>query len=163
MYKFLALACCLILGVQVSTAQTGRKKTPVNNKSLLWKISGNGLKEATYLFGTLHVICPDDYVWTPAMQKALDACDKVAFEMDMDDPSLQSKMASGMMLKNGKTLKDFYTEEEYKKLTAVAAQNNIPIQMMQSFKPFALVSFLYLKAVACSLPDSYEEIGRAHV
>jgi uncharacterized protein len=156
MYKFIALGCCLILGVTLCTAQTGKKKAPVNNKSLLWKVSGNGLQKPTYLFGTLHVICPDDYVWTPAMQKALDASDKVAFEMDIDDPSLQSKMASGMMLKNGKTLKDFYTDEEYKKLTAVATANNIPIQMMQSFKPFALVSFLYLKAVACSLPDSYE-------
>ncbi len=156
MYKFLVLGCCLIFGVTLATAQTSKKKASDGSKSLLWKVSGNGLQKPSYLFGTLHVICPDDYVWTPAMQKALDACDKVAFEMDMDDPSLQSKMASGMMLKDGKTLKDFYTEEEYKKLTAVATENNIPIQMMQSFKPFALVSFLYLKAVACGLPDSYE-------
>jgi uncharacterized protein YbaP (TraB family) len=156
MYKFLALGCCLLLGISLSTAQTAKKKTAVSNKSLLWKVSGNGLQKPTYLFGTLHVICPEDYVWTPGMQKALDACDKVAFEMDMDDPALQSKMAGSMMLKDDKTLKDFYTEEEYKKLTAVAAQHNIPIQMMQRFKPFALVSFLYLKAVACSMPDSYE-------
>lgn len=157
MYKLLTISCCLLLGAGFCMAQAGKKKTTVvNNKSLLWKVSGNGLQKPTYLFGTLHIICPDDYVWTPAMQKALDACDKVAFEMDMDDPSLQGKMAASMALNDGKTLKDFYSEADYKRLTEVAAKNNIPIQMMQGFKPFALVSFLYLKAVSCSLPDSYE-------
>ncbi len=156
MYKFLALGCCLLLGATLCVAQAGKKKTVVNNKSLLWKVSGNGLQRPTYLFGTLHIICPADYVWTPAMKKALDACDKVAFEMDMDDPALGPKMTASMMLPNGKTLKDFYTEADYKKLTELAAKSNIPIQMMQGFKPFALVSFLYLKAVSCSLPDSYE-------
>ena len=155
MYKYLALSCCLLLGAGWCIAQTG-KKTALNNKSLLWKVSGNGLEEPSYLFGTLHIICPDDYVWTPVMREALDACDKVAFEMDMDDPSLQGKMAASMALNDGKTLKDFYTEADYKKLTEIAQKNNIPIQMMQGFKPFALVSFLYLKAVSCSIPDSYE-------
>ena len=26
-------------------------------KSLLWKISGNGLKQPSYLYGTIHITC----------------------------------------------------------------------------------------------------------
>lgn len=157
MYKKLILICCsLFLGVAIASAQTAKKKPATGNKSLLWKISGKALKRPSYLFGTLHIICPSDYLWTPAMQKAFDASEKVIFEMDMDDPALQSQMTSGMMLKDGKTLKDFYTDAEYKQLTELAAKNNIPIAMMQGFSPFALVSFLYLKAITCSVPDSYE-------
>lgn len=157
MYKFLMLSCGLLLAAVSCLAQPGKKKTVTDkDRSLLWKVSGNGLGQPTYLFGTLHIICPGDYVWTPAMQQALDASEQVAFEMDMDDPSLQSQMTASMLLKDGKTLKDFYSEEDYKKLTQIAGQQQIPIAMMQQFKPFALISFLYLKAVSCSIPDSYE-------
>jgi len=134
-----------------------QKQEPgAGDRSLLWKISGKGLQRPSYLFGTLHIICPGDYVWTPAMDEALKKSEKVAFEMDMDDPSLQQEMAAGMMLKGGKTLRDFYTEEEYKKLTSLMAQQGMPVPMMQQFTPFALISFLYLKAVSCPIPDSYE-------
>lgn len=156
MYKFLVTCCSLLLGVSLCAAQPGKKKTVPDNKSLLWKISGNGLKKPSYLFGTIHIICPSDYLWTPAMQKALDASETVAFEMDMDDPSLQGKMTQGLMLQNGKTLKDFYTPDEYKRLSDIAAENAIPLSMMQNFSPFALVSFLYIKAITCSIPDNYE-------
>lgn len=161
MYRSIVFCCALLIGALACFAQG--KKTSVNNKSLLWKISGNGLKKPSYLFGTLHIICPSDYLWTPAMQKALDQSSRVAFEMDMDDPTLQAQMTAGMTLKDGKKLKDFYTEAEYKKLTELSAKNGIPLQLMQNFNPFALVSFLYLKAVACAIPDSYEDKIRKQV
>lgn len=157
MHKKLILLCCsLFLGITLAFAQKNKTKSADGNQSLLWKISGKGLKQPSYLFGTLHIICPSEYLWTDAMQKAFSASKKAVFEMDMDDPTLQSRITAGMMLKNGKTLKDFYTEEEYKQLTDIAAQNQIPLQMMQGFSPFALVSFLYLKAITCTIPDSYE-------
>jgi uncharacterized protein YbaP (TraB family) len=155
MYRFFAFYCSFFLGV-VSSFGQGDIKEPKTNHSLLWKISGNGLSKPSYLFGTLHIICQSDYVWTDAMQKALTDTRKVALEMDMDDPTLQAQMASGLMLTNGKTLKDFYTAANYKKLNDYASQNDIPLQMLQAFKPFALMSFLYSKVVACSVPSSYE-------
>ena len=30
-------------------------------QSLLWEISGNGIKESSYLYGTIHILCPDEY------------------------------------------------------------------------------------------------------
>lgn len=156
MYRLIALCCSLLVGFTSLFAQTKAKPAVTNNKSLLWKITGMGLAKPSYLFGTIHIICQADYVWTPAMQKALKESKKVAFEMDMDDPTLQSQMTSGMMLTNGKKLKDFYSEEEYKRLTDFATKNEVPLQMMQQFSPFALVSFLYMKALTCPMPASYE-------
>lgn len=156
MFRLITFCCTMLVGVTTVFAQTAAKSTPVNNKSLLWKITGKGLKKPSYLFGTIHIICAADYVWTPAMQKALGESNKVAFEMDMDDPTLQAQMTAGMMLPEGKKLKDFYTEEDYKKLSAFAGKNGLPLQMMQQYSPFALVSFLYLKAVTCPIPASYE-------
>lgn len=156
MFRFFAVYCSLVLGCINSFGQGNAKAANASNNALLWKITGNGLSKPSYLFGTLHIICESDYVWTDAMQKALTASQKVALEMDTDDPSLEAEMASGLMLTNGKTLKDFYTEENYKKLNDYAEKNNIPLSMLQSFKPFALMSFLFSKVVSCSVPSSYE-------
>lgn len=147
------LFCCALLGFSLCY---GQKQPAGAHRSLLWKVSGKDLKNPSYLFGTLHIICPADYVWTPAMASALAASDKVAFEMDMDDPGLQTQLMQGMMLNDGKQLKDFYSAADYEKLKELAGRQGIPLQAMQQFTPFALVSFLYLKAIDCAMPDSYE-------
>jgi uncharacterized protein YbaP (TraB family) len=156
MFRLITFCCTMLVGVTALFAQNATRSSDTNNKSLLWKITGKGLKKPSYLFGTIHIICSADYVWTPAMEKALSESSKVAFEMDMDDPTLQTQMTAGMMLPEGKKLKDFYTEEEYKKLNDFAGKNGLPLQMMQQFSPFALISFLYMKALTCPVPSSYE-------
>ena len=40
-------------------------------KSLLWEISGKDLKQPSYLYGTFHLICPEDLVITTAIEKAI--------------------------------------------------------------------------------------------
>ncbi|MBS7321171.1 MAG: TraB/GumN family protein, partial [Myroides sp.] len=35
-----------------------------DNKSLLWEISGKGLEKPSYVFGTIHMICQEDYIMT---------------------------------------------------------------------------------------------------
>lgn len=159
MRKLLMLCSTLLLGwtaVRAQTAKAGRDAGD-DNKSLLWKVSGKGLAKPSYLFGTIHIICPDDYLWTPAMQKALNASARVAFELDMDDPLMSMEVAKGMMLPPGKTLKDFYTEAEYQQLKAVVDSNaGMPMEMLKMLKPFAVMSLLASKSVSCSQPDSYE-------
>ena len=39
--------------------------------TLLWKISGKGIKKASYLFGTMHVLCADDAVLSDNLQAAI--------------------------------------------------------------------------------------------
>jgi uncharacterized protein YbaP (TraB family) len=38
------------------TAQT------TGNNALLWEISGNDLGSASYLYGTMHMICAEDFI-----------------------------------------------------------------------------------------------------
>ncbi|MGB0917886.1 MAG: TraB/GumN family protein [Flavobacteriales bacterium] len=85
--------------------------------SLLWKISGNDLAKPSYLFGTIHMLPADKYFFTDKMQSALDASDVLALEADIDIPlAEQMKMAADMIMPDGKTWKDYMTEEEYANL-----------------------------------------------
>ena len=51
---------------------TTKKATPMrNDKTLLWQITGNGLKKPSYIFGTMHLLCEDDARLSPNLKKAI--------------------------------------------------------------------------------------------
>lgn len=50
------------------------------SNSLLWKISGNGLKEPSYLYGSLHIVCNEDIRLKPKLINALSQADMLLFE-----------------------------------------------------------------------------------
>ena len=82
--------------------------------SLLWKVSGKDANKPSYLFGTIHMLPEDKYFFTENMEKALNETDELALEVDMDIPlSEQMKMATEMIMPEGKTWADHMTAEEY--------------------------------------------------
>lgn len=136
-------------------AQHSAKTT---NKSLLWQISGNNLKKPSYLFGTIHLICPGDYVWTEQMKNSLKKSDEVCFEMNLNDPGVMMKVATGLADNSGKRLEDYFTPEQYK-IVAQYVKDSIgmDIAMFQQMKPVALESVFTSKSTNCPNPVSYEE------
>ena len=131
--------------------------------SLIWQISGNGLQKPSYLFGTIHVICKDDYIWTQAMNKSLEKSEKVCFEMDTDDPSVMMAVAAGMIDKSGKKLADYFTPEQYKLVKQYIKDSvGMDISMLEQMKPIFLQTLLDVKiSVGCSDPVYYEDsIGK---
>lgn len=128
-------------------------------QSLLWKISRDDLKKPSYLFGTIHIICKDDYVWTKPMQKSLDVSEKVCFEMDLDDPNLVMTIAAGMIDNSGKRIQDYFTPEQYAKLSAYITDSmNMNMAMLQNMKPVALYSLFVKEGNICDETISYELI-----
>ena len=104
--------------------------------SLLWKISGNGLEQSSYLFGTIHITC--DATLEDKVKKALDETTHLVLELDADDPSLQTKMLTGMYMKDGKTLKDYTTEKEYAKIDSLFKERmGFSVEMINNVKPEA--------------------------
>ena len=122
--------------------------------STLWKIEGNGLEKPSYLFGTIHITC--DATLDDDVKKALDETSQVVLEIDMDDPAMQSKMMQGMYMKDGKTLKDIVSEEDYKAIDSLFMNHmGMPVKMFENVKPFFLTAMLYPKLIDCS-PKSFE-------
>lgn len=158
MKKAMLLYSLFSLSIYVCAAQTKDKQEKMDNDYLLWKISGKDLKVPSFVFGTIHLICPNDFIWTPAMQNALDVSKKVAFELDMDDPSLQSEVATGMILKDGKSLKSYFSDIEYEEIDKfIEAHVGVSLASLDQMKPIALISMLSTKTLDCNSPVSYEE------
>src|SRR5580692_3983511 len=86
------------------------------DNSLLWRVSGNNLTKPSFLFGTIHLICPDDYIWTDKMKASLEQSEKVCFEMDLSDPGIMVQAMAGMIDSSGKRLEEYFTTDQYKLL-----------------------------------------------
>lgn len=123
-------------------------------KSLLWEISGNGLKESSYLYGTIHITC--DASLDDNIKNALDNTSLLVLELDMDDPKMQMEMMGGVMMNDGKKLKDLVSDEEYQIIGDFIKENlGMPVDALGTVKPFFLSAMLYPKLLDCPM-QSFE-------
>ncbi|PZR20975.1 MAG: TraB/GumN family protein [Flavobacterium psychrophilum] len=116
--------------------------------SLLWKISGNGLNQPSYLFGTVHITC--DATLSPKVNAALDATKQLYLELDMDDPNMMGQMMGGMTMKNGVTMTSLLSQEDYKIVEDfIKANTGMPLKMMDKYKPFLVSAMLIPSMLDC--------------
>jgi hypothetical protein len=129
-----------------------------DNNTLLWQISGKDLKKPSYLFGTFHLLCKEDIQISEPLKKALASSDKIFMELDMDDPSTMLSGLLYMNMKDGKTIKDLYTPQDYDKVSAYFEDTlNMPMLLFQKMKPYFLVALLYPKMMKCKTSSGMEE------
>jgi len=126
--------------------------------SLLWKISGNGLEEPSYLFGTIHLICPDDFFLPENVKTSLNSCDKLVLEVDMSDPTLMQKMQAGMLNINMKNIKTDLEEADIKLLNETLTKSmGVGVDQLGILKPWALSTMISVKlCLECQQPAQYE-------
>lgn len=129
-----------------------------DDNSLLWEISGKDLKKPTYIFGTFHMMCKDDIHFSETLKKAFSGADKVYFEMDLDDLSNTLGGLLFMNMKDGKTLKDLYTPDEYEKVETYFKDSlKTPLSLVQRMKPLFLQAMMYPKLMPCKNMSGIEQ------
>lgn len=126
------------------------------DNSLLYEVTGNGLTKPSYLYGTFHLVCPNDLILTDALKKATADAQQLYLEIDMDDPTLQSSMMQGMMLTGGKTMKDLMSADDYTLVDSyLKNKSGMGLAQIGGLKPIALYSFMMMGAMGCQ-PASYD-------
>jgi uncharacterized protein YbaP (TraB family) len=148
-----------LLAFIISYTSVAQQKSGPNDKSLLWRISSKKLTKPSYLFGTIHLICRADYLWTEKMKESLAKSDKVCFEMDLDDPSVMMQVAAGMIDNSGKTLADYFTPEQYKLIKNYVKDSlGMDIAMIEKMKPVMLETLISTSGASdCADAISYED------
>jgi uncharacterized protein YbaP (TraB family) len=91
--------------------------TSFSQAQLLYQISGNGLAEASYLYGTIHMLPKDQFALSNSLKRAFDASTTLAMEVDINMSGAEKiALAQNVLLPGGKTLQDFMTEQDYLQL-----------------------------------------------
>lgn len=119
-------------------------------KALLWKISGNGLEQESYLYGTIHIICADQFFITDAAKEAFKKSEKLVLELDMDDPQMMAKAQQLSVNEGMANIKDELSEEDAKKLDEYLVANyGAGLAQYGILKPFTLTSLLLMSSFEC--------------
>ena len=148
-----------ILFFQSCHSQTIKKiKTNHDNNTLLWEITGKGLAEPSYLYGTFHMMCKNDILFSDNLKLALKNSGEVYFEIDLDDPANTLGALFFINMKDDKVLKDLYTEEEYNRVESFFRDSlKTGMVMLQRMKPNFLQALLYPKMMPCKNMSGVEE------
>jgi len=134
-----SLLCCSLAANSQNTAN------PDLENALLWKISGNELTAPSYLYGTIHLICEEDFIEVDGLQTAFDNTEQLVIESDVTDIMSAFKVLIKGKMKDGITLQDLITEEEYAEVKTYFKTNvGMPLSMVHGLQPILLSSFLAL-------------------
>lgn len=109
--------------------------------SLLWQISGKGLKQPSYLFGTYHLASKSLVDSLPIIRQRFESCTMVAGEIVMDSTALQ-KLA-GVMIMTDNSLDKMFAPAQYKLIAdRVKAVTGMDMSLLNQIRPAALQMML---------------------
>jgi uncharacterized protein len=154
---------CAIAAVVVSCvackAQPKAPKLAVNKdeNTLFWQVSGKGLKAPSYIYGTFHMLCPEDIVFSDAVKAAAKFSKELYLELPMDDVAGMMAVMDKMVMSGGKKLKDLYTPEEYERLNRFFTDSmRTGLGMMERMIPAMAGASLYPKMLGCKVNGGTE-------
>jgi uncharacterized protein YbaP (TraB family) len=125
-------------------------------KSLLWEISHKTLPAPSYLFGTIHLICQDDFAMPDSLKAFLRSSGQLVLEVDMDDPGLMAAMTKTMFMPENRTLSNLLNADDYTRLNRFYQDSlDMDIRTFDKAKPFVMMGPLFNKILNCTT-QSYE-------
>lgn len=118
------------------------------NQSLLWKISGNGLSKDSYVLGTIHMACKEDFILKDKIKNAVNSVEALAFEVDLSKPEAMQKIQEYM-----KPDPDFfkgYDPAKKKVIDSIMTSYSLPPAVFDQISPVGVISLLTMRSFACS-------------
>lgn len=119
----------------------------LGNAQLLWEISGNHLKQKSYLFGSHHLVPISFLDSIKGIYPAFNSCENVVGEIILDDPAVIKKLQQAAVITTGKTIKDWLTDEQYAVADSILKSTiGMGLQELRFFKP-AMIENIYVLAL----------------
>ncbi|MCB0508601.1 MAG: TraB/GumN family protein [Bacteroidetes bacterium] len=155
----LALQCGFCSNQKNEKKNNPTKALIDSNNSLLWQISGNGLKQSSYLFGTIHIIPEEDYFLGKNVQKKMKQSSLLVMELDLSNVNIAA-ISELSVLDSGKTIQSYMSDSDFATLQAFMFDTlGIDQQVFNLFysrlNPFFLEQLIFLNHVGPE-KESYE-------
>ena len=107
--KFYILIVTFLLATSLQAQETSSRPFPTEEDGLLWRITGKDITGDCYVFGTMHLIEKEHFLFPKKLEKAVKKTDKLIMEL-AGLPS-QTEALELVMLKEGSFF-DFFTKEQ---------------------------------------------------
>jgi uncharacterized protein len=157
-YKALPLAITIAAVSAWPVMAANEPVKPIDNKSLMWELTGNGLTQPSYLFGTIHINCKNRLKFSAKRQESFAKAQQIYLELDFDDPTLQKQIGQNTQMPPGKNLQKLLTPKQYKQARKYFADKlKLPLDFFSTTRPFILTSIATPSGLKCPV-DSWEEV-----
>lgn len=159
MKKLFSLITLFFIGIFVAHSQEVKTtEFPMKESSLLWKIEGQGIDKPSYLFGTMHLIEKEYFLFPDKLEKIIKKSDQVVMEI-AGEPS-QAEALKMVMLKEGSFFDYFNKEQTDSILNWAKKELNMDETAfratMNKMKPFVVVQMATLMQFM-GKTESYEK------
>lgn len=134
----------------------GKAQVP-KEKTLLWEVSGKGITKPSWLFGTIHLMCTDELKMPKIVEEKFNTAGNLFLEINIDDPNMMKDMLLGMQMKDSSTLENLMGKQFDSVSTIFQNTTGMPLRMLNTAKPFLLISMLYPSLLHCT-PVSWESV-----
>lgn len=108
-YLSFLIALFLLGSFEIHSQKNEVSEFPLTKSSLLWKIEGPGVQKGSYLFGTMHLIEKEYFIFPDKLEKLVKKSERLVMEL----PGLPNQFEAMKLikLKEG-TFFDFFTKEQ---------------------------------------------------
>ncbi len=146
----------LLLAILLCSSQRSYAQAPTE-KSLLWKISGKGIKKPSYLFGTIHLMCGEQIKLDTIIKQCFAQASQLYLEIDMGDPQMMAKAMQHMLMNNDESLANLVDKASFDSMNTIfQSKAGMPISVMQKAKPMLLMSAIFPALLGCA-PEGWEQ------
>jgi uncharacterized protein YbaP (TraB family) len=115
------------------------------------------LAKESYLFGTIHLICKEDFKFDQTAKKALEQADQLWLELDLDDPTLSGQMQQLSIREGMRNMSEKITPEDAKVLDDYFTTNyGVGLAQLGVLKPFVLSTMVLMKEIPCTETENFE-------
>lgn len=155
LFKSIAVVAVVLISSGAFAQAKKAASVPLNEKSLLWEISGNGLSKSSYLYGTIHMICGNDYLLSDKTKKAFDATNNLVLEVNLSDPK---EMSSAQQFIYGKEpLSKTLSPQQLNDLDVLLQKRTgMTVKQVDKFNLVSLTSLITMKSFGCDDIKMYE-------
>ena len=155
LYKSIAIVAVLLISSGVFPQAKKTTSVNSNDKSLLWEISGNGLSKSSFLYGTIHMICGNDYFLSEKTKKAFNATESLFLEIDLSDPNELVFMQKAAM--SAEPISKKLTAKQLSELDIILRKNTgMTIQQVDNYSMLTVLSLISMKSFGCENLKFYE-------
>ena len=128
--------------------------------SLLWKIEGNGLDEPSWLYGTQHLMCGEDFIVPDHALERLKSSDGLVLEIDLSDPAIQQQMMQLSRLPDGKRISESIHDEDTRADVEefLTLHFGAGLEQFGGMQPIMLTTMALTAIVECEQPIKSHDI-----
>ncbi len=128
------------------------RSTPAKSENidptLLWEITGNGLEKPSYLYGTFHMMCADQFVFPAKLERVMQNTEQTVLEINFTDLKQMAEMQKYLIA--DKKLSESYSAAELARFRTGLADYGMKLEDVDQFSPMALYSMLSMKFFDCA-------------